>query len=375
MKQIEIFRHCESIVGVVSEYPEGIGISRLQQALSVHCGSINRRTLQRRLEILVRDGRIAPEGRNAARIYRPGAVARLPVRRLEEPGGRYSVETIQVPVSREGEEIRAQIRQPLSKRRLVRYERKFLENYKPGFSQYLPKPVLSRLHEIGRMPDAGAAGSCARSIPDRLRVDFSWASSWLEGCAYTRPEAEVLILSGKPAPGRHALETRMILNHAAAIAMLAGDAGLDAFTLKSLHAVLSPDARHRPVEIPGTVFNPPPMPRFIEERFFLFLKKAAAISDPFEQAFFVMAQLPYLQPFPDANKPVSRLAANIPLLRHNLCPLTFIDVPGLAYAEGTLGVYELGRIELLRDVFVWAYERSCLRSRKGDAASSGTAGL
>ena len=24
-----------------------------------------------------------------------------------------------------------------------------------------------------------------------------------------------------------------------------------------------------------------------------------------------------------------------------------------------LGVYELNRIELLRDVFVWAYERSC----------------
>lgn len=29
--------------------------------------------------------------------------------------------------------------------------------------------------------------------------------------------------------------------------------------------------------------------------------------------------------------------------------------------EGTLGVYELNRIELLRDVFVWAYERSCQR--------------
>ena len=29
--------------------------------------------------------------------------------------------------------------------------------------------------------------------------------------------------------------------------------------------------------------------------------------------------------------------------------------------EGTLGVYELKRVELLRDVFVWAYERSCQR--------------
>jgi hypothetical protein len=56
---------------------------------------------------------------------------------------------------------------------------------------------------------------------------------------------------------------------------------------------------------------------------------------------------------------VSRLAANIPLIRGNLCPLSFIDVPERAYVDALLGVYELNRIELLRDVFVWAYERSC----------------
>jgi len=43
----------------------------------------------------------------------------------------------------------------------------------------------------------------------------------------------------------------------------------------------------------------------------------------------------------------------------NLCPLSFIDVPERAYVEAMLGVYELNRIELLRDLFVWAYERSC----------------
>jgi hypothetical protein len=53
------------------------------------------------------------------------------------------------------------------------------------------------------------------------------------------------------------------------------------------------------------------------------------------------------------------LAANIPLIRHNLCPLSFIDVPQQAYVDAMIGVYELNRVELLRDVFVWAYERSC----------------
>ena len=38
-----------------------------------------------------------------------------------------------------------------------------------------------------------------------------------------------------------------------------------------------------------------------------------------------------------------------------------MDVPEQAYVEGTLGVYEFNRVELLRDVFVWAYERSCQR--------------
>jgi hypothetical protein len=36
-------------------------------------------------------------------------------------------------------------------------------------------------------------------------------------------------------------------------------------------------------------------------------------------------------------------------------------VPQDVYTSALLGVYELNRIELLRDVFVWAYQRSCAR--------------
>lgn len=41
--------------------------------------------------------------------------------------------------------------------------------------------------------------------------------------------------------------------------------------------------------------------------------------------------------------------------------LSFVDVPDSAYLEGIISVYELNRVELLRDVFVWAYARSCAR--------------
>jgi len=166
----------------------------------------------------------------------------------------------------------------------------------------------------------------------------------------------------------------MILNHKAAIEFLVNDAGevdFNRHTILSLHALLSenllpnPSAGGRlrdiPVRVSGTVFYPLEVPQVIEECFQKILDTAAAIADPFEQAFFVMVHIPYLQPFEDVNKRVSRLAANIPMIRKNLCPLSFIDVPEQEYISGCLGVYELNRNELLRDVFVWAYERSCAR--------------
>ncbi len=72
-----------------------------------------------------------------------------------------------------------------------------------------------------------------------------------------------------------------------------------------------------------------------------------------------MVQLPYLQPFEDVNKRVSRLVANIPLIQFNLSPLSFMDVSQKIYIDGLLGIYELNDVDLLRDVFIWAYKRSC----------------
>ena len=271
--------------------------------------------------------------------------------------------------------IRERVRLALMHRRPVGYQRDFLETYQPGTSFYLPESLRRQLHEMGRTSaNERPAGTYARDILGRLLVDLSWASSKLEGNTYSRLDTQNLIEFGQVAKGKDAIETQMILNHKAAIEMLIEDAdevGLDAFTFKNLHAVLSQDLmrdeqacgrlRRRPVDISGTVFHPLALPQVIEDCFVLLLDKAAAIADPFEQAFFLMVHLPYLQPFEDVNKRVSRISANIPLFKHNLCPLSFIDVPERSYIEGTLGVYELNQIELLRDVFVWAYERSCQR--------------
>ena len=112
------------------------------------------------------------------------------------------------------------------------------------------------------------------------------------------------------------------------------------------------------VDIGMSVYRPLSVSAQIDSAFNALLDKVNQISDPFEQSFFVMVHLPYLQPFADINKRTSRLAANLPLFRANLCPLTFLDVPEEAYSRATLGVYEMTRVELLRDLYVWAYERS-----------------
>jgi hypothetical protein len=208
----------------------------------------------------------------------------------------------------------------------------------------------------------------------RLLIDLSWNSSRLEGNTYSLLETERLLQMGESAEGKDAREAQMILNHKMAIELLvdqAAEIGFNRYTILNLHALLSDNLltdpracgrlRAIPVGIDGTVYHPLEVPQMIEECFQQILDTAEAISDPFEQALFVMIHLPYLQPFEDVNKRVSRLAANIPLIRGNLCPLSFVDVPEQAYVDGLLGVYELNRVELLRDVFVWAYERSSAR--------------
>ncbi len=184
-------------------------------------------------------------------------------------------------------------------------------------------------------------------------IDLSWSSSRLEGNTYSRLDTEKLIALGQAAEGKDLQETQMILNHKAAIEMLVEEAdqvGFNMFTFLNLHAILSENLlldedasgrlRRRPVDVFGSSFHPLVMPQTLEECFRLLLKKATAIQDPFEHSFFLMVQLPYLQPFEDVNKRVSRLGANIPLISNNLCPLSFIDVPEQAYIDGTLGVYE-----------------------------------
>ncbi len=220
-----------------------------------------------------------------------------------------------VPITPESEEIKAFIRQPRQQRRPVSYNQDFLESYRPDETAYLPESLRKQLHGMGRSPlEDQPAGTFVRDILNRLLIDLSWASSRLEGNTYSRLDTERLIDFGQAAEGKDAIETQMILNHKAAIEMLVEEAGSITFnpwSILNLHAILSDGLladihacgriRTRAVEIGGSVYLPVALPQRIEELFRLMLSKAEAITDPFEQSFFIMVHLPYLQPFEDVN--------------------------------------------------------------------------
>ena len=358
-----------NIAEAIGAHAGGVGVDALLTALG---GSIPRRTLQRRLAQLVDAQVIRTVGVGRATRYK--RLLQPPAANfVAEPVAEYQSNAPYIPMSPEGAEIRAYVRLPRQQRRPVGYKVEFLEAYQPNVTAYLPAKLREQLRALGQSPAGDApAGTFVRDILSRLLIDLSWASSKLEGNTYTRLDTERLIEFGQSAEGKDAFETQMILNHKAAIEYLVYDplhAALTPDTVIALHALLSdglmPDPltcgriRHRAVDIGGSVYLPIALPQRLEELFAITVNMAAEIRDPFEQAFFLMVHLPYLQPFEDVNKRVSRLAANIPFIAHNLCPLSFVDVPQQAYVDGVLGVYELNRVDLLRDVFVWAYERSC----------------
>jgi len=337
--------------------------------------SLPRRTLQRRLALLVAERRLAAEGERAGRRYRMAEYASRAASG-EAPAVAERRNDLQpVPLSSAARRTRQLVTRHVTARKPVGYDVSFLDGYRPNESAYLPIALRKKLAALGRTDgDALPAGTYLRKVLDRLLIDLSWNSSRLEGNTYSLLETQRLLELGESAEGKRAGETQMILNHKAAIELLAdraGEIGFNRYTICNLHALLSenllPEAaaggrlRTTAVGIGGSVFHPLENPQLIEECFDQVLATAAAIHDPFEQAFFAMVHLPYLQPFEDVNKRVSRLAANIPFVQHNLGPLSFVDVPQSDYTHAVLAVYELQRVDYLRDVFAWAYERSCAR--------------
>lgn len=344
---------------------EGVSIEKIKGALPIE---IPHRTLQRRLEQMRQKGIVKTRGAARSTLYH------LVEESSKQPEAIGKTES-PISLSTESKKVLSLVSRPDQQRTPVGYHREFLELYEPNVTSYLLPEEIKKLFQLGQITGHDQiAGTYAKGILQKLLVDLSYNSSRLEGNTYSLLDTERLIKLGEEAENKSAMEAQMILNHKDAIEFIvnsAEDIELNRYTILNLHALLSNNLLPDPsapgrlraigVGIGKSVYTPLAIPQLIEEMFELMLEKARLIKNAFEQAFFIMVHLPYLQPFDDVNKRVSRLAANIPLNRKNLAPLSFVDVPNDLYIRGLLAVYELNRVELLKDIFIWAYERSASR--------------
>jgi hypothetical protein len=266
------------------------------------------------------------------------------------------------------------IEAPLYARPPVTYREEWLRTYVPNERGYLTPEQRQGLASLGkRDPIYRRAGTYIRKIYDRLLIDFSFNSSRLEGNTYTLADTERLVLQGTAAPGKPNAERIMILNHKEAIAYLVRHVDTlqpDENTIRTLHYLLAdslvaPEAagqiRNESIRVSGTTYAPLEGHERLTRLLLLLLDKAQAITDPFEQSFFLLVHISYLQAFVDVNKRTARLASIIPLIRGDYVPQSFVDMDQDAYLKATIAIYEFNEVGPLADVYAWSYRRTCQR--------------
>ncbi len=265
--------------------------------------------------------------------------------------------------------VRAHLQTPYNRRKPASYNKEFMDRYIPDKTFFLGEADRQHLREAGQ-PNTPPlpAGAYARQILERLLVDLSWASSRMEGNTYDILETERLIRFGQEASGKDRKEAVMILNHKEAIEYVVdnlADISINRQDVFSIHALLADGLladpamvgrlRRMAVGITHSSYRPLGDQFEIEEEFDILIQKAAAITDPFEQSFFLLVHIPYLQAFDDINKRTSRVSSNIPLLKADLAPMSFLTMNDRDYIDGLIGIYEVNNVSLLREAYIDAY--------------------
>jgi len=359
----EAQRKIEEILAILEKNPEGLSISQISEFIRF---SGNYKTMQRRLVSLSDAGLILKIGDKKARKYYP--LKRAP----KKNNGQIKDKTYEI-FSLKSQNFLKFLDTPRHAREKMSYNRDFLDSYVPNKTVYVPEKVRKQLFKAGQRFDRVlAAGTYARQICQRLLIDLSYNSSRLEGNTYSQLDTQKLVEEGIAAEGKVHEETVMIMNHKEAILFLvenAQDIELNSLTIRNLHHLLSQDLLANPeacgnirsveVDIGQSNYKPLNNPHQLKELFELILFKARKIENPFEQSFFLLVHLSYLQAFEDVNKRTSRMCCNIPFIEENLCPLSFTDVARDDYTVALLTVYEKNNVSPMLELFSWAYLRSC----------------
>ena len=266
----------------------------------------------------------------------------------------------------------AYARRPLFQRQPVTYDTDWLAAYEPNHTAYFHTNEVAQLEAQGARASIGdPAGTYAKRIYNRLLIDLSYHSSRLEGNTYSLLDTQRLVIEGRSADGKLDLETVMIVNHKEAIRHLVDQSlqrGIGYDEILTLHYLLS-DAlvpaehsgavRDHGVRVGASSYIPLEDRTRLQRQLRIVAERAAAIANPYQQSLFLLIHIAYLQAFVDVNKRTSRLCANIPLLRHNLVPLSFNAVHKDDYAAAVIAVYELKEPRPMAELYVASYLRTC----------------
>lgn len=368
-----------SILAHIAEIGAPMSLGEIEKTLPL---SINKKTLQRRIWSMVEEGVLLSGGEKSHTKYYVdkdiNGLKSVPMEQVEDTSGKNvrtkSENKDKHPIfSNDAMSLLSYFDTPSYAREKSSYQFALVDGYIPNQTQYVPEAMRGRLHEAGkRFNEKLAAGTYAKKISQRLLIDLSYNSSRLEGNTYSKLDTQKLIEQGLTAEGKVHEETVMVMNHKEAIEFLIENAEeivINAFTIRNVHALLSQDLLANPdacgnvrkieVFIGKSAYLPLSNPHQLDEYLSLILRKADKIEDPFEKSFFLLIHLSYLQAFEDVNKRTARLSCNIPFIQHNLCPLSFIDVPQEDYFKSLLYFYETNQIEPALELFEWAYLRSC----------------
>lgn len=256
-------------------------------------------------------------------------------------------------------------------KRLASYNPLLLADYRPNRTFLLTDNQRNELHDAARYDGEQVSSENYRRILNSLIFDLSHASSNFENVNISWFDTKALIEFGEKPKELNDLQLRVVLNHKAAIKfMVENSLELNRCDLFDLHNRLVEGLegdgwiRTKNIEFDDSRYAPLEKPHQIEDEFDKLLDKASKITDPFEQSFFALTFIAYLQPFQDGNERTSRLAMNIPLLKEKLPPFSFANINKEEYTLGLLRSTSGGNHSLLANAFHRAYLKTVPRHKQ-----------
>lgn len=326
------------LVAFVSDHPKGVSAGEIERQLK-----LSRTTLNRRLKAALQAGSLVVAGKGPATRY-------------------HSADPLSA--------LRAYFAKPHTERELAPYQEARLG----------PLPALSAETEQ-RFAQLSEYRLDKREL-GKFLIDFSCASSALEGGTYSLLDTQALIEYGEKSAGKPIEDAFLVLNHKEAFAYLHDHMALS--SIYKVHDLLTSDHEmpalqetphflakpHRgvvreytEVDISLSAYLPPfrPGTGYLKQMLKKILETAEHIANPIQAAFYLLSRLAYLQPFSDGNKRTSRAICNVPLIKAKLPPISFVDFGKQDYLVALLAFYELGDIRLLERCFGEAYAKSIAR--------------